>query len=141
MNNQLQQSLVAIALLATVSPYCFADIDFIVTGIQHDKGSIDIRIFRDAESWLKNDQILEHIIIPAKKGDVSVTLKNFKGGKLAASVYHDENGDGKLNTGLFWHPKEGFAFSNNYKPRAMPQFSKAAIQISDGENISVRLNY
>ena len=141
MKNQLQKSLVAIALLTIISPYCSADVDFIVTGIQHNRGSIDIRIFLDAESWLKDDQILEHLIIPAKKGSVAVTLENFRGGKMAASVYHDENGDGKLNTGLFWRPKEGFAFSNNYEPRAMPQFSKAAIQIADGENVSVRLNY
>jgi hypothetical protein len=71
----------------------------------------------------------------------SYQLEKFRGGMLAASVYHDENDDGKLNTGLFWRPKEGFAFSNEYEPKAMPKFSKAAIEVFNGENVMVRLNY
>ena len=131
----------ALTLLAITSTYSLPDVNFIVTGIEHSRGSIDIRIYTDAKSWLKTDQILEHIVIPAQEGEVTIQLEKFHGGILAASVYHDENGDGKLNTGLFWRPKEGFAFSNEYEPKAMPQFSKAAIEVPNGDNVVVRLNY
>ena len=130
-----------LTLLAITPIYSLADVNFIVTGIEHSRGSIDIRIYTDAKSWLKTDQILEHIVIPAQEGEVTIQLEKFRDGILAASVYHDENDDGKLNTGLFWRPKEGFAFSNEYEPKAMPQFSKAAIEVSDGQNITVQLNY
>ena len=89
-----------------------ADINILVQGVEHDRGFIDIRIYLDAETWLKENQTAEHIVVHATKGKVVVPLTTFQGGTLAAVVYHDENSDGKLNTGLFWQPKEGFAFSN-----------------------------
>ena len=141
MKNRMHLLGIALTLLA-ITPICsVADVNFIVTGIEHSRGSIDIRIYTDAKSWLKTDQILEHIVIPAQEGEITIQLEKFRSGILAASVYHDENDDGKLNTGLFWRPKEGFAFSNEYEPKAMPQFSKAAIEVSDGQNITVQLNY
>ncbi len=129
------------AFLASAPLGSLADVYFTVAGIKHNRGFIDIRIYTDSGSWLKDDNIFEHVLIPAKKGQVVVQLSSFRSGILAASVYHDENSDGKLNTGLFWRPKEGFAFSNDYKPKAMPQFSKAAIKVSDGQNVLVELNY
>ena len=130
-----------LALLALTPLHSFADVNLTVTGIEHSRGSIDIRIYTDSKSWLKDDDIFERIVVPAQKGKVVIKLERFQGGTMAASIYHDENGDGKLNTGLFWRPKEGFAFSNEYEPKAMPQFSKAAIEVSDGQNITVQLNY
>ena len=60
---------------------------------------------------------------------------------FAIVAYHDENGDGKMNTGLFWKSKEGYAFSNNYIPKGSPSFLKAVIKISHGEPITIKLNY
>ena len=60
---------------------------------------------------------------------------------MAIVVYHDENGDGELNTGLFWRPKEGFAFSNNYIPKGPPKFEKATVNMIHGEIINITLNY
>ena len=62
-------------------------------------------------------------------------------GSMAIVVYHDENGDGKLNTGFFWRPKEGFAFSNGYIPKGPPKFSKSTIEVTHGESIAIKLNY
>ena len=118
-----------------------ADVNIVIQGVEHDRGFIDIRIYLDAETWLQEDQAAEHIIVPATKDEVVVPLKSFQGGTLAAVVYHDENGDGKMNTGLFWRPKEGFAFSNQYSPKGPPRFPKAAVDISDGEDLMVRLKY
>ncbi len=118
-----------------------ADVNIVIQGVEHDRGFIDIRIYLDAETWLQEDQAAEHIIVPATKDEVVVPLKSFQGGTLAAVVYHDENGDGKMNTGLFWRPKEGFAFSNQYSPKGPPQFSKAAVDIPNGEHLLVQLKY
>jgi len=114
-----------------------ADVNIVIQGVEHDRGFIDIRIYLDAESWLKENQTAEHIIVQATKGEVVVPLVTFQGGTLATAVYHDENSDGKLNTGLFWRPKKGFAFSNQYSPKGRPQFPKAAVDISDGEDLMV----
>ena len=118
-----------------------ADINIVIQGIEHGRGFIDVRIYLDAETWLKENQTAEHIVVQATKGKVVVPLTPFQGGTLAAVVYHDENSDGKLNTGLFWQPKEGFAFSNQYSPKGPPRFPKAAVDIPDGEDLIVQLKY
>jgi uncharacterized protein (DUF2141 family) len=46
-----------------------------------------------------------------------------------------------LKTGLFWRPKEGFAFSNNYNPKGPPKFKKAAIMLEHGVPVEIELNY
>ena len=53
----------------------------------------------------------------------------------------DEDGDGELKTGLFWRPKEGFAFSNSYSPKGPPKFKKAAIILEHGVPVEIELNY
>ena len=70
-----------------------------------------------------------------------VPLSKIHEGQIAIVVYHDEDGDGKLKTGFFWRPKEGFAFSNNYQPKGPPKFSKAAINLVHGEPVFIELNY
>ena len=52
-----------------------------------------------------------------------------------------EDSDGKLKTGLFWRPKEGYAFSNGYKPKSPPKFSKASIKLIHGKLVKIELNY
>ena len=70
-----------------------------------------------------------------------IPLSKIHEGQIAIVVYHDENNDGKLNTGLFWRPKEGYAFSNNYIPRGPPSFSKAVITLKHGDPYYIKLNY
>ena len=62
-------------------------------------------------------------------------------GQIAFVIYHDEDNDGELKTGLFWRPKEGFAFSNNYNPKGPPKFKKAAIMLEHGVPVEIELNY
>ena len=118
-----------------------ADINIVIQGIEHGRGFIDVKIYLDEDAWLQENEAAEHIIVQATKGEVVVPLTTFRGGTLAAVVYHDENSDGKLNTGLFWRPKEGFAFSNQYSPKGPPRFSKAAVHVPDSEDLMIRLEY
>ena len=66
---------------------------------------------------------------------------NIHEGEIAIVVYHDEDGNGELKTGMFWRPKEGFAFSNNYSPKGPPKFKKAAIMLEHGVPVEIELNY
>ena len=44
----------------------------------------------------------------------AVSKNYYKNGQLELKQIWDNNGE--LKTGLFWRPKEGYAFSNNYRP-------------------------
>ena len=113
----------------------------IIPNVEHDKGYIDIKIYDSKESFLKEDAAVEAVRKKVNKGKVVVPLTKIHEGQIAIVVYHDEDGDGELKTGLFWRPKEGFAFSNNYNPKGPPKFKKAAIMLEHGVPVEIELNY
>tara|TARA_B100001245_G_C22592202_1_gene293803 strand:+ start:98 stop:478 length:381 start_codon:yes stop_codon:yes gene_type:complete len=119
----------------------FAHGTIIISGIQHDNGYIDVKIYTNKKSFLKEDQSAETIRKKATKVQTVIPLSKVHEGTIAVVVYHDEDSNGELKTGLFWRPKEGFAFSNNYLPKGPPKFKKAAVKLVHGEPIVIELNY
>jgi len=113
----------------------------IIPNVEHDRGYIDIKIYDSKDSFLKEDEAVETVRKKVNKGEVVVPLTKIHEGQIAIVVYHDEDGDGELKTGLFWRPKEGFAFSNNYSPKGPPKFKKAAIILEHGVPVEIELNY
>ena len=112
-----------------------------VIGVEHEKGFIDLKIYLDKDAFLEEKLAVESIRKKPTKGETLMPLTKVHEGEMAIVVYHDENGDGELNTGLFWRPKEGFAFSNNYIPKGPPKFEKATVNMIHGEIINITLNY
>ena len=113
----------------------------IINGVEHDEGFIDVKIYTDKESFLKEKLAAEIIRKKAAKDQTVVPLSKVHEGTIAIVVYHDEDSNGELKTGLFWRPKEGFAFSNNYTPKGPPKFKKASIELIHGEPVVIELNY
>ena len=113
----------------------------IINGVEHDEGFIDVKIYTDKESFLKEKLAAEIIRKKATKDQTVVPLSRVHEGTIAIVVYHDEDSNGELKTGLFWRPKEGFAFSNNYTPKGPPKFKKASIELIHGEPVIIELNY
>ena len=119
----------------------FAHGTIIISGVEHNDGYSDVKIYTNKESFLKDELASESIRKKATKGETIIPLTKLHEGIIAVVVYHDEDGDGELKTGLFWRPKEGFAFSNNYTPKGPPKFKKAAIKLVHGKTITIDLNY
>ena len=112
-----------------------------VIGVEHEEGFIDLKIYLDRDTFLKEELAVESIRKKPTKGETLIPLTKVHGGIMAIVVYHDENNDGELNTGLFWRPKEGFAFSNDYTPKGPPRYSKAVIEVIHNKTIIIELNY
>ena len=113
----------------------------IIANVEHDEGYIDLKIYENKESFLKEDLAIESIRKKPTKGETIIPLTKIHEGKIAIVVYHDEDGNGELKTGMFWRPKEGFAFSNNYIPKGPPRFKKAAIMLEHGKPVIIKLKY
>ena len=128
-----------IVIFITVKTYSHGTI--LVSGVEHNEGYIDVKIYTDKESFLKEELAAETIRKRPTKGETVIPLSKMHEGIIAIVVYHDENGNGELKTGLFWRPKEGFAFSNSYTPKGLPKFKKATIELVHGEPIIIELNY
>ena len=112
-----------------------------IEGVEHSEGFIDVKIYENEDSFLKEEMASEVIRKKATQGKTVIPLSKIHEGQIAIVIYHDEDSNGKLKTGFFWRPKEGFAFSNNYSPKGPPKFSKATIKLIHGEPITIKLNY
>ena len=119
----------------------FAHGTIIIKNVEHDQGYIDVKVYTDKDSFLKEDLAIEAIRKKATKGETIIPLSKIHEGKIAIVVYHDEDSNNKLKTGFFWRPKEGFAFSNSYTPKGPPKFKKASIKLIHGEPVIIELNY
>ena len=130
-----------IILLTLFTIKAIAHGTIIIGEVEHNNGYIDVKIYADKETFLKEELAVESIRKKATKGQTIVPLSKIHEGVFAIVVYHDEDNDGKLKTGFFWRPKEGFAFSNNYLPKGPPNFNKAKIILKHGEPIRIDLKY
>ena len=128
-------------LTVTWSLGLFVHGTIIFPNVEHGDGYIDVKIYDSKESFLDEELAIESVRKRVQKGEVVVPLSKIHEGKIAIVAYHDEDSDGKLKTGLFWRPKEGFAFSNSYQPKGPPSFEKAAIILVHGEPVIIELNY
>ncbi|WP_156679936.1 DUF2141 domain-containing protein [Sphingomonas profundi] len=80
---------------------------------------------------------------PAVPGTTIVTIAGVPPGRYAVQLSHDENGNGRVDRGLFGIPKEGVGFSNDAPIRfGPPKFADAAIDVRPGsQTIDVRMRY
>ena len=124
-----------------------ADLTINVSDIKGDVGPIEVQLFVGEEGWLNADypgsQTIQRKSAEAENGQLSLTFKNLAPGDYGFAVYHDENLSGKMEQGFMWRPKEGWAFSNNIKPRfGPPKFKKGKVEVpADGTQTDVSLNY
>ena len=79
--------------------------------------------------------------VAANKAGVHYTFENVPAGTYAIAVFHDENGNGKMDK-LMAMPKEGFAFSENppMRPRA-PTFAEAHFKVIADVHEVLKMHY
>ena len=133
--------IIFLAVLLLSSAHLLAHGTIMIEGVEHSEGFIDVKIYENEDSFLKEEIASEVIRKKATQGKTVIPLSKIHEGQIAIVIYHDEDSNGKLKTGFFWRPKEGFAFSNNYSPKGLPKFSKAAINLIHGTPVTIKLNY
>ena len=108
-----------------------------ITNVKSDKGTVLVSV-HDSEKNFKSRVPAATVTVPAKEPAVTIPL-NLAPGEYAFCVYHDVNGNGELDTGLFGIPKEPFGFSN-YDGKSPPgKFERHKVAIFGGETITVPL--
>jgi uncharacterized protein (DUF2141 family) len=113
---------------ATLSAHA-ADLTLEVQGARSAQGQVAAALFSDAGTWMKTEQAVQSKMAPA--GDkVVLVFRDLAPGRYAVSVFHDENGNGKLDTNLIGMPQEPYGFSRNAQGRmGPPKFDDAALDV------------
>lgn len=106
-----------------------AEIRIVVSGVRNRKGSVICSLWSSANSaeFARVGTALHKISVPIQEGRAVCEFKGLAEGAYAATVFHDENGNGKFDR-RFGFPLEGFGFSDNVHPTTKrPSFDQCEV--------------
>jgi uncharacterized protein (DUF2141 family) len=110
-----------------------ADLTITVKGVRNADGAIFLAVYDSGKSFMKVPQAKTTRRLNAGKGDLKIVIHDLPAGKYAIAGYHDENGNGKLDTNALGIPEEGYGFSNDARGTfGPPKFSEAVFDF-DGK--------
>lgn len=103
-----------------------------VNGLRNQKGQVCLSLFAQAQGFPTNPSLaVASRCVSAESSPLTVTFNNLRSGTYAVAMIHDENRDGKMNTGFLGIPKEGFGFSRNPSVSfSAPSFEDTAISVT-----------
>jgi uncharacterized protein (DUF2141 family) len=112
----------------------------IIEGLRSDHGQVTVGLFSRSEGFPDGDYADKWARAPAQTTPVIVVFDDLPPGRYAVGAYHDENGNGKLDTNFIGWPKEGYALSNDIRLSIFrPRFADSAFSV-DGEGKTVTLH-
>ena len=129
-------------LAAPISSHA-ADLALSVDGVRSSRGNIMIAVY-DAEAGFRDPtKAVARISLRAREGSMKVTLPDLPPATYAVAVFHDENGDQKLDTNILGIPIEGYGFSNDARgTMGPPNFRASAVEVGTGRvSVPMTLGY
>lgn len=115
-------------------------VEVIVENLKDTAGWVHVALFSSQDSFLKTP--LKGKTVKTLFREVTVVFENVPQGVYAASIIHDTNRNGKLDTNFFGVPKEGFGFSNDVMGTlGPPSFDKAKFSLQSPLTIRIRARY
>ena len=125
-----------LAALTTLgaAPATAADLVVEVRGIRSDAGRIYISIHapREDEEFPSAKGMYAGLYQQAREGGLRFMLRDLPPGRYALNAFHDENGNGVLDTNALGIPTEGYGFANDAKAQfGPPTFEAAAVTVGD----------
>jgi uncharacterized protein (DUF2141 family) len=131
----------ACALLALGAVANAADLNVSVQNFATQGGTVYLALYDSADAFPQAGKNIAGQFMPVGDGIVTASFLNLKPGRYAISVFHDENGNGKLDTNLLGVPTERVGFSRDAKGSfGPPNFDAAAIDVSTNTNIVITLH-
>jgi uncharacterized protein (DUF2141 family) len=122
-------SAAALALLVSV-PALAADVEITIRNVQSAAGRIMVALYVDEGAYKAERQTMGSML-PATPGEVKAVFVGLPEGRYGIAVFHDIDGDEKLNTNLLGYPTEPFGFGNDAEVRfSRPAFGETAVSVS-----------
>jgi uncharacterized protein (DUF2141 family) len=111
-------------------------------GIKEATGNLRAGLYREPETFRKEDKAVQVISQAASAGEAKLVFKDVPPGRYAIMAYHDENADNRLNLRLGMFPTEGYGLSNNPSVFGPPKFADSAFEVLVPETaVDIKLSY
>lgn len=118
----ISKFIAAIAITSMSTSALSIEIEFNISGIDSENSAsskIYVQLFKGEENYTQG-KVETALITKSKNGSATISFKDISQGEYALRYFHDQNGNGELETNLFGMPVEGYGFSNNAKPNFGP---------------------
>lgn len=131
------------AALAWSGAAAAAELQVVVRPVAHDHGSVKLALYSSPETFRKEDKAQAVLSQPAVPGEMTFRFDGLAAGRYAIVVYHDEDGNGRMDRFLGMIPTEGWGLSNNPEVSGPPQFDPSAVTVTEAEptRIVIDLRY
>lgn len=111
-----------------------------IQGVKTSNGKINVAVYNKSDHFLKFDQVFKADSVKANKGETRIYLEDLPEGEYALAIFHDENGNDKLDTNWLGVPVEDIGFSNaRMKTFGPPHFKECAFKLQQPSEIQISL--
>ena len=116
-----------------------ADLEITVENVKSADGALRVGLYASEADYRKS-AMRQLKAVPAP-GQVAIRFADLPAGEYAIAMYHDRNGNGKLDSNLVGVPTEPYGFSGESAALGAPGWPQARIRVApEGAAISVRLS-
>lgn len=113
----------------------------VVTGLEDDEGRVACSLFGSDEGWpSEREHARAGQWARIESRQARCVFRDVPAGTYAVGVFHDEDGDGEMDTSIVGRPQEGWGVSNDVPPRRFgaPHFAPSSFEF-DGSRKTIRV--
>lgn len=107
-----------------------------VSGVKERKGKLQVALFNSPDGFPgKAKPYRAEVLNITANNQLQVVFKNLPPGDYAVAVYHDKNGNGKLDKNLVGMPVEDYGFSNDTRGTRLgaPSFEDTKVPLTEAD--------
>jgi len=115
-----------------------------ITGLESEEGRVLCALFRGSRGFpTEKEHIFKGAIGTPRDGTARCRFEDVPIGTYGIAVFHDEDSDGEMDTGLFGIPTEGYGASNDARGTMGPPSWEDARFGFDGtsKRMRIRIEY
>lgn len=113
-----------------------------VVNLRNLKGELEVALYNDPAKFPKVGETYKMVRIKITSLTMTYEFKNLKPGDYAVCVFHDENANKVCDKNLLGIPVEGYAFSNNIRPKlSAPKFKDCSVFLNENKSFSMKMVY
>lgn len=102
-----------------------------LSGVESNQGQIVCLVYDKRDRWMKESKAVFRTSVPAKKGNMSFGVEAALNKRYAITVYHDENQNGKLDTGAFIPKPTEPVGASHFSGSSIPRFYDCSFRFNE----------
>ena len=105
-----------------------------ISEIRSAEGEVRAALYRGKDGFLEPNRQYAAKAVKSAPGELTLRFAGLPEGEYALALYHDENGNGELDSNLLGIPVEGIGFSADGRATfGPPAFKNVSLQIERGQ--------